>query len=163
MRLLIVAVGLVGVVACGTGPTPLSNTHDSAEALAAAVLDAFAAGDAERLRGLAVSEQEFRQRVWPELPAARPERNLPFSYVWGELRQKSEASLTTLFAQHGGRPYALVAVRFGATTPYQTFTVRRDARFLVREAGGGERELRLCGSLLEQDGRWKVFSFVVDD
>ena len=49
--------------------------------------------DRARLDALALSEQEFRDHVWPDLPAARPERNLPFSYVWGDLHQKSNISL----------------------------------------------------------------------
>ncbi len=55
------------------------------------------------LRDLALNEIEFREQVWPELPAARPERNLPFSYVWGDLRQKSDANLERTLARHGGR------------------------------------------------------------
>ena len=79
---------------------PLANTSASPEALAAAVLDALARGDRARLDALALTEQEFRDHVWPDLPAARPERNLPFSYVWGDLHQKSNLSLAqTLRAQ----------------------------------------------------------------
>ena len=79
---------------CGGSSAPLlSNTYPSPEALATAVMGAVERRDATALRALALNEQEFRDHVWPELPAARPERNLPFSYVWGDLRQKSEEGL----------------------------------------------------------------------
>lgn len=102
--------------------------------------------------------------VWPELPAARPERNLPFSFVWGDLRQKSEAGLQMTLGNHGGRQYTLTRVRFASqATRYSTYVVHRESVFLVRNVQGDQQELRVCGSILEKDGRWKVFSYVVDD
>jgi hypothetical protein len=163
MRAFLVAGGLAVLAACTPAPPLLEPTFDSPEAVARAVLDGFAAGDREALRRLALSEQEFRQRVWPELPSARPERNLPFSYVWGDLKQKSDASLARLFARHQGRRFEFVSVRFDEPkTQYGTYVVHRESVFTVQGEGPAE-ELRLCGSMIEADGRWKVFSFVVDD
>jgi hypothetical protein len=142
----------------------VTNTQDSARAVAERVLDAIASRDRAALEGLAISEPEFRAHVWQSLPAARPERNLPMSYVWGDLHQKSVASLSQVLAKYGGRRYELVDVRFGAEpTAYAGFVVHREARLSVRSAGGPVEEIRVCGSLIEQDGRWKVFSYVVDD
>lgn len=148
-------------VSCGSAP-PLQHTHPSPDALAAAVLAAIAQNDRAALERFALSEQEFRDHVWPELPASRPERNLPFSYVWGDLRQKSAASLTTTLAEHGGRHYEPVNVEFDDETGYDSFRVHREASFRVRDAAGTETTLRVCGSLIEKDGAWKVFSYVVD-
>ncbi len=163
MRFWVLVIGLAALAACGPSKTPLADTRDSARAVAQAVIEGLEAGDRATLTALTLSEQEFRDRVWPELPSARPERNLPFSYVWGDLRQKSEESLRVLLATHGGQRYTLVDVRFADRTPYQTYTVHRAATFVVRDATGQEHDLRLCGSMIEQDGRWKVFSYVVND
>jgi hypothetical protein len=46
---------------------------------------------------------------------------------------------------------------------YDGYTVHRDAVFVVRAADGTTEDLRLCGSMVEQAGRWKVFSYVVND
>lgn len=162
MRSVLVAVALAALAACGTRE-PLPDSFESPDALGGAVLEAFRAGDRERLDRLALDEQQFRQRVWPELPAARPERNLPFSYVWGDLHQKSTTSLQALLARHRGHAYTLVSVSFGERTPYQTYAVHRDSVFRVRTGDGQEEDVRFCGSMIEQDGRWKVFSYVVDD
>lgn len=151
------------LAACGPRVTPLAHTAESPEALARAVLGAFAAGDRGALDGLALSESEFRDHVWPELPAARPERNLPFSYVWGDLRQKSEASLVATLDAFERRKAELVAVRFGEVTRSTSYTVHRDAVFVVRGPDGATEDLRVCGSFLEKDGRWKVFSYVASD
>lgn len=146
-----------------TGVPPLATSQGSPEALAGALLDAFAERDRAALEALALTEQEFREIVWPELPAARPERNLPFSFVWGDLKQKSDASLGALLAEHGGRRFSLVSVRAtGETTRYDTYQVHRDSLLVVRDPEGAQRELRLFGSMLEKDGGWKIYSFVVD-
>ena len=129
-----------------------------------AVMDAVARRDTAALDTMALNELEFREHVWPELPAARPERNLPFSYVWGDLHQKSESALAQTLARHGGRRYALISVRsFGETTRYPSYTVYRETVLQVRDEAGTPADLRLFGSTIEKDGTWKVFSYVVDD
>jgi hypothetical protein len=150
--------------ACGGGdPRPLANTFESPDALARAVLDQLAHNDSAGLRALALSEEEFRSRVWPELPVSRPERNVPFEYVWRDLRQKSEGHLRQTLAEHGGRRYALVKVEFlGETTPYRTFQVAREAQLLVRDDRGEEHPIRVFGSVLRDGSRHKLFSYVID-
>jgi hypothetical protein len=153
---------VVATLACSA--PPLAHTHDSADGLVRAVLAAFASRDDARLQALALSEEEFRQSVWPSLPAARPERNLPFSYVWGDLQQKSDNRRRLLLGAYGGRAYQLQGVTFtGGTTEYAGFRVHRNALLTVRDGGGSEHEVRLFGSAVEMDGAWKVFSYNTDD
>ena len=139
------------------------DTFPSPETLAEAVLEAIGTGDRRRLEMMALSEAEFTNHVWPELPAARPERNLPVSYVWGDLRQKSRETLTSTMDRHSGQRYTLRAVTFSDVTPYAGFRVHRAATFRVRDAAGQETDIRVCGSMIEQQGAWKVFSYVVDE
>ena len=144
-------------------PPPLANTRPSAEALAAAVLDALADGDADRLAGLALNGQEFRDVVWPELPASRPERGVPVSYAWGDLRQKSSNALRRLVARWGGHRFTLLDVAYdGETTDYGAFRVHRETRLRVRDENGQEIEMHFYGSTLVRGDEHKVFSFVVD-
>jgi len=146
---------------CSSGAL-LSDGAPSAEALAREVLEAVRTADRGQLDRLAITEQEFRRLVWPRLPASRPERNLPFSFVWGDLRQKSQATLGGTIETYRGRLLELVSVSFGETTDYVDYTVHRAATFRVRDTAGRESEIRACGSFLEMDGIWKVFSYVVD-
>jgi hypothetical protein len=153
---------VLGAAGCSS-QAPLANSRRSSEALATAVLDAVARGDRPGLEALALSEQEFRDHVWPDLPAAQPERNLPFSYVWGQLRQKSQAGLAATLAKHGGQRYEIVSVRFeGPSTRYSTCEVHRQTVLTVRGPDGVKQDLRLFGSSVEQGGAWKVFSYVLD-
>jgi hypothetical protein len=159
---LAMVVGVLGTPACSRVP-PLANTSASPEELASAVLDALSRRDRARLDALAVSEQEFRDHVWPDLPAARPERNLPFSYVWGDLHQKSVISLARILEAHGGKRHKLQRVTFAGVAPYAHYAVHRDATFTVVDSSGAPETIRVCGSFLEKDGAWKVFSYVVDE
>jgi len=147
-----------------SGREPLGQAAASPDALGKAVLAALEHGDETTLHDLAVTEQEFREHVWPDLPAARPERNLPFSYVWGDLRQKSDASLRGTLAEYRGRHFELVGIRStGETTRYNTYLVHRETVLSVRDSDGAVHELRVFGSTLQKDGVWKVFSYVVDN
>lgn len=162
----IVGLALLSVVAAcnGSSEPALTDAQPSASALAHLVLDAIARRDEATLRALALDESEFKVHVWPSLPSARPERNLPFSYVWGDLKQKSDAGLAVTLARHGGRRYALVDVQFERTpTEYAGYLVHGGTTFVVQNASGTKETVRVCGSLLEKDRVWKVFSYVVDD
>lgn len=163
-RLWVLGVGvwsLCFVAACGS-PPPLEPTFPSSSALAGAVLEALADRDRVTLDRMALSEREFRDHVWPRLPASRPDRNLPFSYVWGELRQKSTATLSETLARHGGQRYDLLDVDFGEVSDYGTYRVHREATLRIRRPDGTEALVRVCGSMIEQDNAWKVFSYVID-
>ena len=66
-------------------------------------------------------------------------------------------------ARHGGQPYVLHGVQFeGECTTYRGFRVRRDTTLLVRTPSGRVERIAVMGSVLERQGRWKVFSYVVD-
>ncbi|HEX6165036.1 MAG TPA: hypothetical protein VFZ31_16830 [Vicinamibacterales bacterium] len=142
---------------------PLAHTFESPEALARAVLDGLGKRDATALRSLALSESEFRDHVWPELPASRPERNVPFEYAWGQMKQRSEGSLGETLARYGGKPLRFVRTRFtGDTTAYQSFTVMRESEIIAADETGRELILQLYGSAMLKDSRYKLYSFVVD-
>jgi hypothetical protein len=147
----------------GCGGASLDNAQESPAALARAVLEALGRGDREALRRLALDEREFREIVWPELPASRPERNLPLEYVWTDLRTKSESALAQTLQVHGGKRYELLKVGFtGETSQYRSFLVQREALLELRDDSGRPQSLRLFGSVIQKDGRFKVFSYVVD-
>ncbi len=170
----VLAVGLAAVLltaaCCGPAePTrsavvPLSSTFDSPEALANAVLARLAQQDFAGLEALALSEAEFRGHVWPELPASRPERNVPFDYAWGQMKQRSDGHLRETFSRYGGRPLKFVRTGFtGDTTTYQSFALKRASEIIATDDTGRQLVLQLYGSAMVKDGRYKLFSFVVDD
>jgi hypothetical protein len=182
MRLGLLALRVAGglllgyaLVLPGCGPAPaesgasnleptLSSTFDSPEALACAVLEAFATEDVARLKSLPLSKDEFRLYAWPKLPASRPERGLPLEYAWGELSQKSRNAIAANYARHKGRKLELISIRFkDGRTDYGSFVVHRRSELQVRDpASGKEETLELFGSVMEWKGKYKLFSYVTD-
>jgi hypothetical protein len=152
---------LVASSACGRGAPRFAHTFESPQALAAAVLAAVEAKDRATLESLALSETEFREQVFPEMPAWG---KIPTTYVWGDLRQKSANQIARLTASLGGRAFAVEDVAFdGGATAYRTFVVHRKPRLVVKELPSGpKRNLAVFGSVIECDGRYKLFSYVVN-
>jgi hypothetical protein len=170
---LLVLVALFLPSACGTGSAnegnsdlvdELSCTFDSPEALAKAFLEALRKEDLETLKAFALNKDEFQEIVWPQLPSSRPERGVPFEYGWNDLREKSFYSLSKNFARYKGRPLDFRELVFhDETTDYGTYLVHRDARVKVYdEKKDREFWVDLFGSILEKDGRFKLFSYVTD-
>jgi hypothetical protein len=169
LRLVIVAAVALAMAACSNpsepspSAAPLAHTFESSDALARGVLDALGRRDSQLLRGLALTEGEFRAHVWPELPVSRPERNVPFEYAWGQMKQRSDGSLGETMGRYSGRPLRFVSTRFtGETTTYQSFSVMRESEITAIDETGRELVLRLYGSVMVKDGRYKLYSFVVD-
>lgn len=158
------AVTLLSLLLTGCGATPQpawSHSFESAEALATAALDAIAAADEPRLARMALSEEELRDTVWPLLPASRDDVGMPWNYFWREHAQRNTGFLKTLLAKHGGKRYDLGSISFDDRTTYGDVTIHREPALDLRTASGPQR-LRLFGSMAERDGRWKLYSFVVD-
>jgi hypothetical protein len=166
----VILAAVLATAACSTPAEPttpataLSNTFESPEAVAEAVLSALAVRNVDRLRELPLSEAEFRQHVWPELDTSRPERNVPFEYAWGQLKQQSDAFLQQTMSRYAGRRLMFVSTRFtGETTQYTSFSVMRESEIVATDDTGRDLVLRLYGSAMLKDGRYKVFSYVIDD
>jgi hypothetical protein len=147
--------------ACGAPRERFQNTFASPEALTEAVLGALEAEDRTRLEGLALSAQEFQLEVFPEMPSYG---NVPPDFAWRQLELRNHHGLSTILERQGGRSWDLEDIVFrGRRTAYQTFTVHREPMLHVRDRRTGEkREMALFGSLLEHDGRYRLFSFNID-
>jgi hypothetical protein len=151
------------VTGCGSTP-PLEPMLESPAAVAQAVVQALELEDLRTLEQLAVNEHEFQNIVWPRQPGARPERNLPWTYAWRDLAAKSRAQLRTRLNEWPRqRRWVVERITFdGETTDYQTYRVMRKSRVTLRDASGRRVVARLFGSIIEQRGRYKVFSYVAD-
>lgn len=158
--LLLLVVG--PVVACRRQRT-LMGGERSALTLAQEVVAALDRGDRSRLEALEVSEGEFHEVVWPHLPAARPERNLPWDYVWGDLHSKSRYHLTARLGAWKRGALRVASVAFQEpSTDYGTYSIHRRSLLTCVDATGTVVDMSVFGSVVEQDGRFKLLSYVVD-
>jgi len=140
-----------------------TNTFPTEQAAATAVLQALAARDQARLEALSVTEAEFRKAIWPYLPASAPDVGMPASYVWEDTSRRSRGELAQVLLEEGGRTLELEAVTFsGPARDYGPFRIYPEARLTVRDRDGERRVVRLFGSMVEADGAWKVYSYILD-
>lgn len=144
------------------GARSLANAQASAEALSRNFLKALANRDRAAIEGLRLTRDEFCQAVFPELPASKLP-NVTCDFVWQQATLKSLSGLSEMYAIHQGRRYEFVALRFAkGTDAYPTYRVHKESHLLVKDENGRQQEIRLFGSMLEIDGGYKLFSFVID-
>jgi hypothetical protein len=156
------------IAAADISPAPpitaeLTGTYHSTFALADALVQAINAGDVDTMLAHQLTESEFYWIVWPALPSNRPEVGMPWDYVWKDTSQKSANAARLTAARHRDAGLRLLRVEFdGETSSYGSFRVHRDARCVVELANGEVRRLDLFGSVIEMNGAFKAYSFVVD-
>jgi len=145
-------------------PTPrvLINAQSSPEAVARHFLKALAARDLTTMRSLRITKDEFCQLIFPQLPSSKIP-NLSCDFAWDQATLKSEGGLYDLLPRYAGKRYEMISLRFAkGTDSYHGYKVHKETHLIVKDERGEKRELRLFGSMLELDGQFKLFSFVID-
>ena len=159
----LVAVSLLPAGGCGILRVQLQHTYGSPKAVAEAVVTALDSRDVAALELIAVNQLEFRRVVWPRQPAARPESHTPWQYAWRDLAARSRLQLRARVAEWRPEPVAVVEVGFdGERTDYGTYRVMRRSRVVLRDRAGRVTSTRLFGSVIEQRGHFKVYSYTLD-
>ena len=143
------------------GTNRLINACTSIEDLGKQVLEAVYNNDDDRLRSLAITEEEYKAYVWPQSPLSDiKEWEDNYDFVRKQQFSRSKLSLRQMLARYGGRKYTLVSMRFeDETTEHTIYKAHRDARLIVKKPDGEEVELNLFGSVIEMDGQFKIMSF----
>ena len=160
--LLVVTTGIAGCrTAHSDSKRSLAGAAASPEALAERALAALAANDLEGMKSLRLTKAEFCRYVFPELPAAKLP-NVSCDWVWDQATLKSMAGMKRVVDASAGRKLELVSVRFTGEDRYASYRVLKNPVVTVRDPSGAVTEERLFGSVLELDGQYKLFSFVVD-
>ena len=142
-----------------------ANTFADLDGLFQALEQAAVSGDADRMRSLAVTEEEFRDLVWPTLDIAKlPKSGFTWEFVWSQHQLKHEKCLMRTSHDLAGGEIDIVDITFeGRTTDHGSFKIHRDSRVEVLRADGTTEALAVFGSLLETaDGRYKIYSFIND-
>lgn len=140
---------------------PLSTACSSPEELGSRVLEAVYHNDAERLKSMAITEEEYLTYIWPQSPLSRiKEWQDNYDFVKNQHFSRSRLALRQMLGRYGGRTYTLVRLNFkGETTQHTIYKAHRDARLIVKKPDGEEVELNLFGSIVEMDGQFKIMSF----
>lgn len=149
-----------------TGLAPvelLAPAFESKDAVARAFVAAVGANDVPGVARTLMTRAEFAWLYYPENPVSAPPYELPAGIAWFELEGNSLAGIRRALASHGGRPIvfrdldcASLPVVQGANRLWNGCVVS-----LVQK-DGSDISLRLFGSILERDGRFKLVTAAND-
>lgn len=110
------------------------------------------------MHALRLSEYEHNNILWPEMPASRPEFNMPIEFAWENLNLRSRRDANRVVSEYGDRHIEMERVDCKkGVTEYETLTVYGDCWIVGRDPKTGERnEFKLFGSIVEAEGRYKI-------
>jgi hypothetical protein len=145
----------------------LDITYSSLEEMVTAALDALEREDADALRRLAITRDEFDRVVWPGLEVAQLDPPWPQDFVWSQHEMRHENGLRRALKLFGGHQLDYRGLEFtGTTSEHDTgngsYTIHRDSLLELATADGETVTARIFGSVIVVGGRYKIYSFIVD-
>lgn len=138
----------------------LSNSSSSPDEVCRRVLGALSAGDTLALHNLVLTRFEHDSLLVPRLPIGQDTSgSKDLELAWFMLNQRSIKGIRRALADHAGQRFELVSVEFNRPKEiHGTLTIHKGTQVRVRTEGGEEVVLGIFGSILEQDGRYKLVS-----
>ena len=142
----------------GDSLTALDGGAPSREALVRAFVRAVEASDREALGGLLVTRHEYADLVFASSEYARPPMQSKPEVAWMLLTNENGKAIVRLLDRLGGRPLGYASHRCaesrreGANRVWTECTVRH------ARAQGDTVDAPLFASVLERDGRFKLYS-----
>lgn len=136
------------------------NSLNSPRQLGLAVVDALNRKDIEQLDRLRVQREAYLDWIWPAFPASRPPSNFPGDFAWSNLNRKCNIGMKKWIAHFGGHPLKFVDIRFDQSSEtYEGFQLLRETVLTLQTAAGEKRELKILGSVVLKNGRYKLLSY----
>jgi hypothetical protein len=143
-----------------THPTTLTDAATSRSQLVGRFVQALEKNDTTGLTKLLVNRAEFGHLMYPSSPNAAPPYRQSPELVWLTRSASTDKAAHRLLARFGGKAFGFVgydcadpATREGGNTLWAGCTVR-----FVEHGGADTARLRLFGSIVARDGRFKFVS-----
>jgi|ERR1043166_8716948 hypothetical protein len=147
-----------------TEPGRLEGGEHSREALAREFLSAVSLRDTTRLTGLMISRAEFAWLVFPQHIYSRPPYELDPALHWLQIQARTQKGFTRTLNRLANHPLTFLSMHCQRDTVQLAIGRTRlwsDCRLHYRD-GENEQVRRLFGSIVERNGRFKLFSLAND-
>ena len=136
------------------------NSFNSPSEIGQAVVEALNQGDLSGLHQLRVSRKEYLSWIWPAFSASRPPHNYPEDFAWSNLNTKSSRAVRRLVKRYGENSLTFVKLGFEQKTEeYKDFQLLRGTVLTITNNSGQQKTLKILGSVVEKDGRYKLLSY----
>lgn len=144
-------------------PSVLMGGAESPEALTRALLAALEAGDTIGVRDLAISRAEFAWLYYPHAKWTRPPYEMGPGLVWLQISASNDKGYVRLMRRYGGSRLRFESVACPDSGVREgPNVVISGCRVRFAAADSASREMRLYGSLLNRDGRYRFVSYSND-
>ncbi len=149
---------LIAITLLGCRQARWQDSEPSKERLIKRALSAIEDRDALALKKIMITEQDFRNYIWPELPAKK--NNAPYDYIWSQMAMKSGLGIENIMNTLGGIKMTFRDCAFeDSMESYSGFTIYSGAIVRVEGQQDLERKLRVFGSIVERAGEFKILSY----
>ena len=133
------------------------NSLDSPDQLGLAVVDALNSKDIERLNAYRVQRSEYVSWIFP----AFPKSGFPSDFAWSNLNKRCNVGMRRWIERLGGLNLSYVEMRFDKPTQiYNGFELLRGTVLRLKNATGQELDLKILGSVVKKNDRYKLLSYV---
>jgi hypothetical protein len=123
------------------------------------VVIALDAADGRALDRNAVTYHEFETILWPEFPQSRPAVNVPVGEAWDFLHHRNIASFNRTTGDVKGKGFRVARVAVaGPVREFTNFRLHEGISVTVANDAGEAREFTMIRSVVECQGRFKVYS-----
>lgn len=138
---------------------PLAGGLRRLDDLGRAACWAMRHGAPDTLLRVSVNEAEFRGILWREFPQSRPVTGLTAADGWATLGPRLVGGARSLAQDHAGRRLEFVRwERRDTVAVYRNFRLHNGLLLVVRNERGAEERLDTIRSIVERDGRFKIYS-----
>ena len=151
-----IAVLLFSISLMGCQRQVWENSLDSPDQLGLAVVDALNQKDIVQLNELRVQEKVYVSWIYPAFPRS----NFPPDFAWSNLNKKCKVGMKRWIDRYGGLNLSFVNIRFDKPTEsYDGFQLLRGTVLTLRNSAGQKEELKILGSVVMKDNRYKLLSY----
>jgi hypothetical protein len=141
----------------------LAPTFEGKEHVARTFVAAIAANDVKAVALTLMTRAEFAWLYYPENPISEPPYELPVGIAWFELEGNSLAGVRRALATYGGRSVVFRDVECPGTPVVQgPHRLWNGCMVLLGHGDASDSVVRMFGSIIERDGRFKLVTAAND-
>jgi hypothetical protein len=137
---------------------PFRGGAQSLDALGRTVCRALHVGSKDSLMALCVTDDEFRDILWPEFPQSRPVVGLQWEDAWPILYARLNAGNAHAVRDWGGHQYEFKSLTADSIGQYKNFKLYSRLTLVAKDDEGTVHRWTWLRSVAARKGRYKIYS-----
>lgn len=122
------------------------------------VVTAIDVADAKTVQKATVTQADFMNILWPEMPQSRPAAQVPGAEAWDFLYNRNMAAFNRHMGDFHNSGLHLVSFKVGHVDEYTNYRLHQDVIIQAETADHQPVEMDVVRTVVERNGRFKVYS-----